>query len=266
MLRIKWLIILLSIVLMIVACNPPAGQEVKMPTNPGDTWDIVVIGDSSLWGAAEALSKQINSDLGVEVRVHDFTLGGLSAGSVRDILKTGKSERLALKDFTDALQEAEFVLMFVNPVDSQVSGSPIELDACFDAMKPGNCELDRFSVYVTDLEYIWGRIIELRAGQPTILRATDLYNPLVNYWQKSGVFEDCTMCWSNLSAAARQAAEAVGVPFLSRFDAYNGLTHEEDPREKGLISEDGEHPSDLAGEYTASLLSEMGYEATVPTR
>jgi len=47
---------------------------------------------------------------------------------------------------------------------------------------------------------------------------------------------------------------------LRRLDAFNGPGHEEDPREKGYIVSDGEHPSDLAAQYTAELLSQMGYE------
>jgi hypothetical protein len=34
----------------------------------------------------------------------------------------------------------------------------------------------------------------------------------------------------------------------------------EDPREKGFIVSDGEHLSDLAGDFTAGLLKEIGYD------
>ena len=64
----------------------------------------------------------------------------------------------------------------------------------------------------------------------------------------------------DISNASRLAAEAHGIPFLSRLDAFNGPNHDEDPRKKGYIVSDGEHPSDLAGQFTAELLSTMGYE------
>jgi len=67
-----------------------------------------------------------------------------------------------------------------------------------------------------------------------------------------------------MSDAARLAAEPYGIPFLSRLDAFNGPDHDEDPREKGYIVSDGEHPSDLAAQYTAELLSQMGYEPVPP--
>lgn len=114
------------------------------------------------------------------------------------------------------------------------------------------------------MEFIWKKIIELRAGQPTILRATDIYNPLLVLWQKNGVVDDCNNCWVNMSLAAQQAAKNAGVPFFYRFDAFNGSNHLEDPRAKGYILEDGEHPTTLASEYSAKLLAEMGYEPTIP--
>jgi len=114
------------------------------------------------------------------------------------------------------------------------------------------------------MKAIWAKILELRAGQPTILRATDIYNPLVSPWNEHDVFEACTVCWGNMSNAARLAAEAYDIPFLSRYDAFNGVNHNEDPREKGYIRSDGEHPSTLAGQYTADLLSQMGYEPVSP--
>jgi len=264
---------LLLLAALLIACSPqqesensqPAPADVLMPVGKDVTWDLVVIGDSSLWGCGDALAEKITKDLGVAVKVHDFALPGLSAGSVKKELETGKaSSSYTLLKLPEALKEADYVIMFVNPLDSVVPGKPIELDGCFSASKPGDCSLNRFAAYITDMEFIWDKIIEIRAGQPTILRATDIYNPLVDYWQKKGVFKDCTNCWENMSAAARQAAENSGIPFLSRFDAFNGPAHTEDPREKGYIRDDGEHPTDLANEVTAQLLSGMGYAATIP--
>ena len=150
--------------------------------------------------------------------------------------------------------------MFVNPVDSVDPEKPLNLDGCFISSAPSACDPASFEKWTTDLEAIWAEILELRAGQPTLLRATDIYNPLVSPWNAHGVFEACTECWENMSHAARLAAEAYGIPFLSRLDAFNGVNHDEDPRTKGYIRSDGEHPSDLGSQYTAELLSQMGYE------
>jgi hypothetical protein len=205
-------------------------------------------------------------DMGVKVTLYDVSIGGLSAGRVLKALEDGKDPDLKLKKLSGWLAEAEMVVMWTNPKDSSDPQYPFEIDGCFRSKPPGEYSaqgLDRFSA---DLAAIWARIFELRQGQPVILRGMDFYNPLVAPWQEQGVFEACTECWEILSAAARRGSEIQGVPFLSRFDAFNGPAHDEDPRLKGFIREDGEHPTEAACRFTTQLLSEMRYEATFPAQ
>ncbi len=95
---------------------------------------------------------------------------------------------------------------------------------------PGPCGPATFEKWTTDLKAIRAEIFKLRNGKATILCATDINNPLVVIRKKQGVFEACTECWENMSNAACLAAEAYGIPFLSRLDAFNGPNHDEDPR------------------------------------
>lgn len=227
----------------------------ELDRGPEAVWDLVIIGDSSLWDLGEAYASQIENDVGVDVVLHDFAAGGLSAGKVLSTLQTGKPP-----DLTAALEDAEVVVMFVNPLESVDPANPNDLEQCFRAKTPQSCGPASFAKWTADLEAIWLEIFRLRHGQPVILRATDIYNPLVIPWSTRGVLRACTECWETMSDAARSAAEAYGIPFLSRLDAFNGPNHEEDPRQKGLIMPDGEHPSELAAQFTADLLSRMGYD------
>ena len=232
----------------------------ELPQGPDAVWHVVVISDSSLWGVGNALASQIEEEVGVEVLPDNFALSALSAGAVLQVLQTGKAPIRRLEALPAALRDAEVVVMFVNPVDSVDPEKPLNFDGCFYSSAPSSCDPASFEKWTTDLKAIWAEIFKLRQGQPTILRATDLYNPLVSDWNNHGVFEACTECWENMSNAARLAAEAYDIPFLSRFEAFNGVNHNEDPREKGYIGSDGEHLSDLGVQYTAELLSQMGYE------
>jgi hypothetical protein len=214
-----------------------------------------------MWQLADAYAIQIEKDLGVKVIPHNVTPGGLSASKVLRSLQVGDT----LTELPDTLREAEVVVMFVNPLESIDSENPLDLIACFFGYsEPGSCSMDSFEKYIADLKEIWAEIFVLRAGQATILRATDIYNPLVNDWQERGVFEACTECWVNMSAANRIAAEAYNIPFLSRLEAFNGPDFTENPNEKGYLASDGEHPSELMGQYTAELLSRMGYDPVIP--
>jgi lysophospholipase L1-like esterase len=236
-----------------------------------EVWDLVVIGDSSLWGLADAFAAQIEADVGVKVVSHDATVGGLSAGTVLAALHSeGPPSTRLEKELADDLRQAEVVVMFANPEDSMDAEKLKDLESCISASAPKSpknpaesCSLEAFEGYTVDLAAIWAQILELRDGQPTVLRATDIYNPVVSPWKESGAFEACTQCWEAMSQAARLAAEAYDIPFLSRYDAYNGRNHDKDPREKGYIVSDGEHPSHLMNQHTAELLSEMGYEPLI---
>jgi len=238
--------------------------RLELPHGKNAVWHLVVIGDSSLWKFGTAFASQIERDVGVEVELDDYAWPALSAGEVLQALQTGSSTRQGLEKLPAALKEAEVVVMFVNPVNSIDPEKPLDLTGCFVLQAPGDCEPDTFEKWISDLEAIWAEIFALRDGQPTILRATDIYNPLVVPWKEQGVFEVCTVCWENMSNGARMAAEAYHIPFISRLDAFNGPNHEEDPRVKGYIVGDGEHPSGQAAEFTAELLSNLGYEPVAP--
>jgi hypothetical protein len=243
----------------------PSPTPFAMPSGPGAEWQLVVIGDSSLGGLGEAYASQIEKDLGVKVTVEDFALPTQRASTVLEALQTGKSSNARLEKLPAAVREAEVVVMFVNPYGSVDPAKPLSFEGCFGCSAPQACEPEAWEKYTADMSAIWAKIIELRLGQPTILRATDLYNPLVASWNDCDIFAACVACWGNMSAAARKAAETYNIPFLSRFDAFGGPEHDQDPIQKGYFTEDGEHPNEAANQFTAELLAKMGYEpAAIP--
>jgi hypothetical protein len=97
--------------------SPEATEEIDAG------WTLVVIGDSSLWELGKALESQIESDVGVDVRLEDFALPSLSAGQVLEVLQNGTSANYRLLDLPDALREAEMVVMLVNPTQSIVASN-----------------------------------------------------------------------------------------------------------------------------------------------
>lgn len=247
--------VIISLSVFLAGCAPT-----KLPQGAGAVWHLVIISDSSLWGVGEAFAAQIEKDMGVSVVVQDYANQAGSAGEMLQALKTGKSFNAKLEELPAVLKDAEVVVMFLNPDDSINPENPLNLEGCFIYRAPTSCEPDSYEQWTADLKAIWGEILRLRKGKDTILRAVDVYNPLVSHWNENDVFEPCTKCWENMSAAARLAAEAYNIPFLSRLDAFNGPNHAEDPRLKGYIDPDGEHLSDLGAQYTAELLAQLGYE------
>ncbi len=257
-----WMNMIAIIALLLAGCGISGNQ--KMPEGEGAVWNLVVIGDSSMWGLGKAIAAQIEADLGVTVLLEDFALPTLRASSVLEALQTGKSENARLEALPEAVKEAEVVVMFVDPLGSIDPANPLDQYGCFNVSPPKACDMGTYAQYTDDLKAIWKEIITLRHREPTILWATDIYNPLVEDWDRNNIFDACNVCWENMSAANSQAAEAYGIPFLSRYAAYNGVDHRENPIQKGYIQEDGEHPSEQGAQFIAGLLSEIGYAPTIP--
>jgi lysophospholipase L1-like esterase len=83
-------------------------------------------------------------------------------------------------------------------------------------------------------------------------------------YREQGVYDECVQCFEHKNEAVSRAAVAQGVPLACVYDAFNGPNHDEDPRMKGYIKEDGRHATAAGREVIADLLRELGYEYTVP--
>jgi hypothetical protein len=185
--------------------------------------------------------------------VRDRWQGGLSATSLLNKLQNNEQWRGWARD-------AEVVVYFGNPLGSATGD--------WDCIPRGNyvndCSPETFIGYRETLEAIVEEIFALREGEPTIIRATDFYVPILRQWREAGLEEACTQCLENMIEAIHQAAAAHNVPVAHVYDAFNGPNHDEDPRDKGYIASDGQHTSVLGQQVIAGLLRELGYEPVAP--
>jgi hypothetical protein len=227
----------------------------------------VIIGDTSMTGFGEAYASQIENDVGVQVELNDFTIEGLRVEEVKEVLKTDESLRIELLELPNAVKNAEVVVMAPHIENSWCPDKQLDMGSCFilapakESCYPINGKPVTFSVWGTYVEGIWSEILSMRKGRDTILRATDIYNPTVGKWQNSDRFEPYFQCWDIWSDALRRSAEAHHIPFLSRYDAFNGMNHDEDPIASGFIDGDNMQPTALGNQITAELMAELGYEA-----
>jgi hypothetical protein len=233
-----------------------------MPIGPDVTWRLVVVSEASGWGLGTAFANQIQKDLGVKVVLDDFAFDNLTTLDVLEVLKNGTSSIPGLSGLPEAIKNADVILLTPGPVYASNLATLVTIQRCFGAASgvPDPCAPNAFDSYTTDLEAIWTKIFELRAGKPTILRGLDAATPLVRVWIANGTHEACTTCWESYSAAARKASNKFGIPFFSRYDVFNGKDHRTDPFIMGYVRGDGIHPNDSAQIYTSQLLAELGYE------
>ena len=254
------------------ACSDD-GADSDVPFADG-VWDLVWYSDSTGWEVAEQWASVIEDQFGVEVRVHDHAAGVLSAVEVlRSLGITPAGEPVGddfgrLGDTRGEVADAEIVVVYGNPIDS---GSTDDLEQCVTTSTaprdpPTRYAPEDFAPYEDVLASIYAQVFDLVADRPVIVRAIDSYNPVIAPQQQAGVASECIEAWESWSAAVGRAAERYGVPLVSMYDAFNGPDHDEDPREKGYISGDGEHTTTEGQAVLADTLHRAGYEpVTSPT-
>ncbi len=229
-----------------------------------EVWDLVYISDSTGWGVAEKYAENIEKETGKTVQVKDYAVSRLSALRVLDALQAepGDLANYPFQSIRKDFSEAEVIVFFANPRgDPSRGGVEGGVEHCIIVdQPPDDCTSELYEQYIENLKAIYEEIITLRNGKPTIIRAVDFYNPLISLHRKEDMETECTGCFETFNSAIRQAAEALNIPLVSVYDAFNGPNHNEDPRGKGYIGPDGMHASEKGQQFIANLLSEAGYE------
>lgn len=224
-----------------------------------EPWDLVWFSDSTGRGIAGLWGERIEQEFGIEVRVHDESRGGLSAATVLGWINDGDTSRSELREL---LSDAEVIVVFGNPRDS---GYTADMETCVSTSTiprdpPSRYSSEDFEPYRGVLSSIYEIIFDLRDGKRTIVRAVDMYNPVIADWREAGIEAECTESWKMFAQTIREAAAEYDVPTASMFDAFNGPGHNEDPREKGFIGPDKQHTTEEGKAAMVEVLDALGYE------
>lgn len=247
-----WIAVLLALV--ISGCG---GADVEL--DKSEPWDLVWFSDSLGWDVAEAWADRIEEVEGVEVRVHDHAVGNLSAVLVRTWLTDEPTIR-------EEVAGAEVIVVNGNP---EGSGATDDMKTCVSAMTlrrdpPERYALAEFEPYADVLRDIYDVIFELRAGQPTVIRAVDDFSGVLASWREAGIDVECTAAWGVWADVIENTADEYGVVTAAMYDAFNGADHDEDPREKGFIRSDGIHASPEGLATQVEVLHALGYAPIIP--
>jgi hypothetical protein len=227
-----------------------------------EPWDLVWFSDSTGFGIADLWAERIQKELGVEVVVHDYAADGLSAATVLSWIGDGDQSR---SDLQKTLADADVVLVYGNPEGSGVT-SDIGICVSTDTTvreAPSHNAAEDWQPYGDVLVQIYERIFDLRGGRATIVRAMDMYNPVIADWRQAGIEPECTAAWEMMSQTVRDAAMRYDVPVVSMYDAFNGVDHSQDPRQRGYITSDGRHTTDEGKAAMVDMLDSLGYEPIV---
>lgn len=237
-----------------------------IPLENLEEWDLLWISDSSGWDVADVYAAMVAEDTGKTINVQDKWVGGLPAGVIYESL-TGQysGPSMEMDKMPELVAEAEIIVFYGNPSESINESRPGDWECTSGyGSYVVDCDPEIFSVYIEHLEAIYQKMFELRAGQPTIIRTYDAYNPRINIFKEQGVYEDCRQCWGiNYNAAIHQAAAAFNIPVAGIAEAWNGPNWDTDPNDLGY-TKDGEHPNELGAQVIAQALRDLGYEPVAP--
>jgi hypothetical protein len=229
--------------------DPMAGSAVPS-SEDAEAWDLLYISDSSGWKAGEAYARLAEEELGVLVRLLPWRVPSMPLVQAKQMIA----------DDPEMVAEAEIVVLGGNPLDSGTREEGVF--ACWPADP-----VQEFAPYTPQdwvpyadlLHSTFDDIRIARQGQPTVLRAVDIYVPVLAKWQELGITDECTAFQESFTAAVRAGAEAAGATMVSMYDAFNGPNHDQDPVAAGYILADGMHLSDAGGDVGGAALAAAGF-------
>jgi hypothetical protein len=204
---------------------------------------------------ANRYAKHIEADLGVKVTLHNWCRGSQSSTEMLSVLRDNQ-------DLRNDLREAEVVTFLVSPRHLKSPHYDYISGSCSG---PDNqdCLREALTLLKADTDAIFAEILSLCSPSDTIIRPMTYYNFVVNTWKEQGCFEDLNPYWVAHNEHLIQAASDHNVP-VARVDlAFNGPNLDEDPSDKGYLS-DGTHPNVEGGFLLADLHRELGYEPLAP--
>ena len=242
-----------------IAAATSAGPS---PTVAGPHLTYVALGDSLLYAleddcnsctsAAVTYAEQIETDLGIPVELHNLTMhNGLNSAGLLGYLKNGAEIGRLPEDVLKAVAAADIVSVTIGFNDSTLADAD-SLPAFLKA-------------YTANLDAILGRIDALRAGKPTMVRVTQIYNngiaakpeldpdgpgTGVKSWKPLVEAQNKVIC----DVAAKHKAVCVDI-----YHPFNGKDGLASPSAEGYLGPDGVHPSQAGMDVIAKALAATGY-------
>ena len=220
----------------------------------GEEWDYVAIGDSVTWGFVDYYKDFLEEDLGVTVKVHNWTKGGDHSSRLLERLRTNE-------EFRNSIRKAE-VITFEIPWG--VVSTPCQtyvgiLTGSCGGEDNQDCLREAFGIYKSDTEEILAEIVSLRSPSDALIRTMTTYQFQVARTKESGTFEVINKYWRDANAHVEEVASAYEIPVAHVYDVFMGESGTEDPREKGLLY-DPMHTTDKGAYIMAELFRDLGYE------
>jgi hypothetical protein len=212
------------------------------------------MGDSIMFDLGSRYSGHLERDLGIKVRIHDWTRGSCGSSCLLNYLRTSS-------ELQQQIREAEIVIfdigfkVFEGPAYTYGLGSPGQCGG------PDNqdCLREALQMYQTETEAIFAELVSLRRPSEALIRTMDTYQFAVKELKAAGAFTVANTYWREANTHLIQVATKHHIPVAQTYAAFMGPKGDEDPRQKGLVQRDGIHPTEAGTDLIAELFRDLGY-------
>lgn len=250
------LVLLLLVPAAALAAKPIGGGGGK-PGGDTTTWNYTAMGDSlgtgigALKGYVPRYADHVQADNNVSVSLTNTSQNGWTSA---DLLKAIKTDRKMI----NAVKKAYVVTWNIGGNDLRAARDSYKAGTCGKDGDDEYCLKETVATFKSNWDAIVSEIKALRAGQNTIYRTMDIYNPYVNEDDEATrLVLDGYLDQVNLHIANQ--ASTFGYLYAEVYEAFGGGVT--DPDDLGYIGLDGLHPNDEGHKKIAELLRALGYSA-----
>jgi hypothetical protein len=276
---------LAAVLLLLAACGASMAAPASTPVaqastvtsapEPADTptvaaaesleeWDYVAIGRYRMYGYAQNLAPQIESDLDVTVNVHEWHVTGLTSSSLVTRLRNNQLLR-------QLLSEAEVVTLeipapFLFPRTGREELYTALMDGTCGGPDNQDCLREALALYEEDVDAVFAELVALRSPSEAIIRGGDSWLPtgISEAWQEQGIYETLKPYWEAANAYTAEAAAEHQIPTARIHLAMNGPEGEEVPSEYVHPGEGGIFANEKGDAVIAAAYQELGFEPLAP--
>ena len=237
------------LILLMVMAAVDSDAQVKQ-------WDYLVLGDSQSQGLFLGYAKVLEQDLGIKVNILNRTVGGQSTMSLLRELRENQ-------DLQDALRKAKVVTLNI-PMARFGYAMGMFRDGKCGGADSQDCLREALKGYQEETGAIFAELVSLSNPSKVLVRTMDTPQFMTRTSKARGKFQVYKSYWQAANKSVIEFAARYRIPVAMVYVAFMGPNGDDDPQDKGLMSNDEVHPTAQGNDLIVKLFRELGYQYAAP--